>query len=292
MHPNNPHTNGYNIPQLVSANPALEKYTFTNKFKTLTIDFSDSNAVFELNKALLFHHYKLEYYSIPENYLCPAIPGRADYLFYINDLIDALDHKKPTQIKGLDIGVGANCIYPILGASLFKWQMVGSDIDAIAVEAATKNINSNPSLKQYIEVRHQKTNANLFEGAILENEYFHFTMCNPPFYASEDKANKIAFQKLKNLNPDKTIAELKRNFRGQSNELWCNGGEALFIKRMIKQSVSFKTQVGFFTTLVSKKEHLNTFYKQLKKLKATHQTIKMSQGNKISHLLIWHFNEE
>ena len=116
-------------------------------------------------------------------------------------------------------------------------------------------------------------------------------MCNPPFYSSEEEANKIAFQKLKNLNPDKTIAELKRNFNGQCNELWCNGGEALFIKRMIKQSVAFKTQVGFFTTLVSRKEHLNTSYKLLHKLKATHKTKKMSQGNKISHLLMWHFNE-
>lgn len=291
MHPNNPHINGYNIPQLVSANPALEKHTFTNKFKTLTIDFSDSHAVFELNKGLLFHHYKLDYYSIPENYLCPAIPGRADYLFYINDLIEGFNKNKATQIKGLDIGVGANCIYPILGARIFEWQMVGSDIDLLAVEAASKNIDTNKSLRELIDIRHQKTNANIFEGIINENEYFDFTICNPPFYASEEAANKIAFQKLKNLNPDKTITELKRNFSGQSNELWCNGGEALFIKRMIKQSVSFKTQVGFFTTLVSRKEHLNKFYKQLQKLKANHQTIKMTQGNKISHLLVWYFND-
>ena len=289
MHPNNPHINGYDIPALIRANPALEKHTFTNKFNTITIDFSDNAGVFELNKALLFHHYKLENYSIPENYLCPAIPGRADYLFHVSDLLEVLDLKKSNQIKGLDIGIGANCIYPILGASLFKWKMVGSDIDSIAVETATKTVNSNVSLKQNIEIRHQKTNANIFEGIIQKDEYFDFTMCNPPFYASEEEANKIAFQKLKNLNPDKTIAELTRNFNGQSNELWCNGGEALFIKRMIKQSRAFITQVGFFTTLVSRKEHLNTFYKQLHKFKATHQTIKMSQGNKISHLLIWRF---
>ena len=289
MHPNNPHRNGYDMSNLIATNPALKKHTFTNKFNTITIDFSDNTAVFELNKALLLHDYKLEYYQIPENYLCPAIPGRADYLFYIKDLIDGLSLKETPQIKGLDIGVGANCIYPILGVSLFKWQMVGSDIDITSVKSATKIVNSNSSIKQHIEIRHQETNANIFEGIILKDEYFHFTICNPPFYASEEEANKVAFQKLKNLNPNKTIAELKRNFNGQSNELWCNGGEALFIKRMIKQSVSFKTQVALFTTLVSRKEHLNKFYKQLEKLKATHQTIRMSQGNKISHLLVWSF---
>ncbi len=291
MHPKNPHINGYDLPALTIANPELKHHTFINKFNTSTIDFSDNVAVFELNKALLLHHYKLEDYTIPENYLCPAIPGRVDYLLYINDLLENVYDKQPSQLKGLDIGVGANCIYPILGACLFEWYMVGADIDSKAVEAATQNVKTNETLKQHIEIRHQKTNAHIFEGIILKDDYFHFTMCNPPFYASEEEANKVAFQKIKNLNPDKTIAELKRNFNGQSNELWCNGGEALFIKRMMKQSTSYKTQVGVFTTLVSRKEHLNTFYKQLHKLKATHQTIKMTQGNKISHLLMWHFNE-
>lgn len=289
MHPNNPHRNGYDIPALIAAHPVLENHTFTNKYRTLTIDFSDPASVFHLNKALLLHHYQLDDYFLPDNYLCPAIPGRADYLFYIKDVLATKYVKPPSQIKGLDIGVGANCIYPILGARLFQWHMVGVDIDDKAIDAAKKNINTTEGLIEQIEIRHQKTNANIFEGIIQEDEYFHFTMCNPPFYSSEEEAKKTAFQKLKNLNPDKTLAELNRNFSGQPNELWCNGGEALFIKRMIKQSVSFKTQVGLFTTLVSRKEHLNTFYKQLKKLKATHQTIKMTQGHKSSHMLIWQF---
>jgi len=289
LHPKNPHINGYDIPALVTTHPSLEPHTFVNKFGTSTINFSNKECVFELNKALLLHHYELEDYSIPENYLCPAIPGRADYLLYINDVLENAYDEKPSQIKGLDIGVGANCIYPILGTLLFKWHMVGADIDAKAVEAAQQNVETTEILKQYIEIRHQKTNAHIFEGIILKDDYYHFTMCNPPFHTSEEEANKIAFQKLKNLNPEKTISELQRNFSGQSNELWCNGGEALFIKRMIKQSASFKTQVGFFTTLVSRKEHLNAFYKQLDKLKASHQTIKMTQGQKISHLLIWSF---
>lgn len=94
---------------------------------------------------------------------------------------------------------------------------------------------------------------------------------------------------MKNLFPETSLKELQRNFSGSSNELWCNGGELLFIKRMIKQSALVKNQIGFFSTLVSKKEHLNTFYKLLTKQKATHQTLKMEQGNKVSHLLTWEF---
>lgn len=30
------------------------------------------------------------------------------------------------EIKGFDIGTGANCIYPLLGASILGWKFVGS----------------------------------------------------------------------------------------------------------------------------------------------------------------------
>lgn len=30
------------------------------------------------------------------------------------------------DVKGFDIGTGANCIYPLLGASLLGWKFVGS----------------------------------------------------------------------------------------------------------------------------------------------------------------------
>ena len=79
------------------------------------------------------------------------------------------------------------------------------------------------------------------------------------------------------------------NFGGESNELWCNGGEALFLKRMIKESADFKTQVGWFTSLISKKESLSKIYKQLDKLKAIYKVIPMSQGNKKSRFIAWKF---
>jgi len=284
MHPNNIHNNPYNFKVLVLAHIDLKSFVFTNAYGNSTIDFSNPIAVLHLNKALLKHHYGLIDWNIPDGYLCPPIPGRVDYIHHLADVLKK--EKITTTIKGLDIGVGANCIYPILGAQLYSWKMIGADIDRNAIIAAKKNVDLNQSLSEKIEIRHQPNNANLFEGIIKEGEYFHFTMCNPPFHASKDEATKGTLRKLKNLANSN---ELKLNFGGQANELWCNGGEALFLKRMIKQSVVFAKHVGVFTSLVSKKENLPKLIKQLNKLKATHTIVEMAQGNKKSRILIWKF---
>lgn len=291
MHPNNIHQASYNFDALTENHPELAVFVITNDRDTKTIDFSNSEAVLHLNKALLKRHYNIQDWTIPQHYLCPPIPGRADYIHHIADLLsENTDNKKA---KGLDIGVGANCIYPILGSRIYNWNMVGVDSDAAAVASAKNNVSASEGLADKVDIRFQETNANIFEGIITDGEYFDFSMCNPPFHTSEEEATKGTLRKLRNLQqkdqPYQTKKEITLNFGGQANELRCNGGEALFIKRMIKQSVQFKTQVGWFTTLVSKKENLKKIHKQLDKLKATHKTIKMEQGNKQSRFVAWTF---
>lgn len=283
MHPKNIHQAPYNFDALTKSNPELSKFVFLNKYDTETINFADAEAVLQLNKALLKFHYQVENWSIPKNYLCPPIPGRADYIHHLNDLLSEENIKG--KIRGIDIGVGANAIYPILASRIYDWKMLGTDIEEKSVEAAKANIQANPNLAENIEIKHQKDRGSIFKGMINEGEYYNFSMCNPPFHASEKEANKAASRKLKNLG----IKATELNFGGQANELWCNGGEALFIKRMIRESVLFKTQVGWFTSLVSKKENLPGFYKQLKKLNADLKTIEMEQGNKISRIIAWRF---
>ncbi|ADV51347.1 23S rRNA (adenine(1618)-N(6))-methyltransferase RlmF [Cellulophaga sp. E16_2] len=282
MHPKNLHHAPYDFQALKNSHEALAEFVILNKYNTESIDFSNPNAVLELNKALLKHHYKVASWTLPKGYLCPPIPGRADYIHHIYDLVAAT--KSKTQLKGLDIGTGANCIYPILGAQLYGWKMVGSDIDAVALASAVENTEL---LKDKIEIRSQESNADIFKGIIKDGEYFDFTLCNPPFHASEKEAIAGTRRKLKNL---KSNAAFKQNFGGQANELWCNGGEALFIKRMIKQSIPFKNQVGWFTCLVSKSENLAKIYKQLDKAKASYQTVEMEQGNKKSRFIAWKFS--
>lgn len=281
LHPKNVHNTSYNFDQLQACTPALSIHVFVNEHGTKTIDFSNANAVKALNKALLDHFYQIKHWDLPEGYLCPPIPSRVDYIHYIADLIGS---KK--SCRGLDIGVGANCIYPLLATHIYKWNMVGADICEASVAIARQNA-SKSQVDTTIEIRLQTTPANIFEGIIKPGEYFDFTMCNPPFFSSEEEAQKANMQKNKRLHLGK---DTKRNFGGISNELWCNGGEALFVKRMIKQSVGFKRQVGHFTTLISKSEHLPKLSKQLDKLNAFHKIIDMQQGNKKSRILIWNFN--
>ncbi|AOW19818.1 23S rRNA (adenine(1618)-N(6))-methyltransferase RlmF [Urechidicola croceus] len=281
MHPNNIHNTSYDFKNLIKVHDELKRFVFINDYGNETIDFSDNASVLHLNKAILMYYYKVNDWNIPKNYLCPPIPGRADYIHHIADLFSKKD------LIGLDIGVGANCIYPILGSQIYNWKMVGADINIDSVNAAKTNIISTKKLEDNIEIRHQENNANIFEGIIHSGEHFNFTMCNPPFHSSKEEASKGSLRKLKNLHNTKTLS---LNFGGQANELWCNGGEALFIKRMIKQSVTFKSQVEWFTTLVSQKNNLPKIYKQLDKLKTTHKTIEMSQGSKKSRFIAWKFN--
>ncbi len=284
MHPKNIHKDSYNFDALTASHPELSKFVFQNKYGTKTIDFADPEAVLQLNKALLKYHYRVDHWSIPKNYLCPPIPGRADYIHHIHDLLS--EETVNEKIKGIDIGVGANAIYPILASRIYDWKIVGTDIEEKSIEAAKANIDANENLSKNIEIRHQKDRGSIFKGMIKEGEYYNFSMCNPPFHASEKEANKATTRKLRNLGM-KEDSEL--NFGGQANELWCNGGEALFIKRMIKESVLFKTQVEWFTSLVSKKENLTKIYKQLEKLKADFKIIDMGQGNKKSRIIAWKF---
>jgi len=285
VHPNNIHNNPYDFSALIAVHAPLKASVFTNSFGTETIDFADPKAVLTLNKAILKHYYGLVDWTLPNGYLCPPIPGRADYIHHLADVLKK--ESFTTAIKGLDIGMGANCIYPILGAQTYDWNMVGADIDEVAVASAKNNIELNPHLTYKIEIRHQTNNANIFDGIIQADDYFHFTMCNPPFHASKEEATKHAMRKLKNL---KGSSAVNLNFGGQANELWCNGGEALFIKRMIKQSEAFAKQVGVFTCLVSKRENLPKIIKLLTKLNANHSIIEMELGNKKSRIVVWKFN--
>ena len=80
------------------------------------------------------------------------------------------------------------------------------------------------------------------------------------------------------------------NFGGRQNELWCEGGELQFIRRMIRDSQSVATQVFWFSTLVSKAENVAPIRKALAAAKVAEvRVIEMAQGQKISRLVAWTF---
>ncbi|MEM6318788.1 MAG: 23S rRNA (adenine(1618)-N(6))-methyltransferase RlmF [Bacteroidota bacterium] len=292
LHPRNKHRQRYDLAKLTQKNPALKPFVFTNKYGKETIDFFNPEAVKRLNQSLLLEYYGLTYWDIPDGYLCPPIPGRADYIHYAADLLaETYGGTLPlgAKINCLDIGVGANAIYPIIGQHEYGWQFRGVDIDPLALQNVHELIAKNPSLQNKIALRLQ-TNANdYFFGVIGKKEYFDITICNPPFHASAAEALENTQRKIKNLTGKKTTV-VTSNFAGQSKELWCEGGERRFIRNMIKESKKFAANCLWFSTLVAKEATLKPIYQTLKKVVATEvKTIEMGQGQKRSRVVAWTF---
>ena len=292
LHPRNPHRFRYDFPQLISDCPNLSPFIFVNHYNSETIDFANPEAVKMLNRAILKHFYGISHWDIPKNYLCPPIPGRADYIHYVADLLASCNNNsipKGKNIRVLDIGIGANCVYPIIGQKEYGWNFVGSDIDPIAIKSA-KNIISANALSDKIECRLQASNTNIYKGIILENDFFELTICNPPFHSSLEEANTGTKRKLNNLGKNISSKPVL-NFGGQNNELWCEGGETQFIKNMISESIEFSKNCLWFTTLVAKKEHLPSIYHALQQAKVLDfRTIEMAQGQKTSRIVAWTFS--
>jgi 23S rRNA (adenine1618-N6)-methyltransferase len=294
LHPRNKHRERYDFKQLTKSCPDLKKFVKPNKYGDESIDFFNPEAVITLNTALLKHYYGVKFWEIPPQYLSPPIPGRADYIHHVADFLAKNNNGKiPTgsNINCLDIGVGASCIYPIIGQAEYGWSFTGSDIDPKALKSANSIIKANSFLKNHCQLRMQKNPKTIFKGIIKENERFDLSICNPPFYASAEDAQKENIRKLRNLKQQK-IVEPSLNFGGQNNELWCEGGEVQFVQFMVRQSTQVADNVLWFSSIISRESNLERIYKVLKSEQANHvETISMGQGNKKSRIVVWTFQK-
>jgi 23S rRNA (adenine1618-N6)-methyltransferase len=294
MHPRNENADGYDLAVLTATSAALAKYIKTTPDGKATIDFANPAAVKALNRALLMHHYGVKGWDIPAGYLCPPIPGRADYIHALADLL-ADGNAIPTGpgVCGLDIGTGANLVYPLIGHAAYGWSFLGTDIDEAALANATAILGKNPEVAANVEVRHQPVWDNIFTGLLRSGENFDFTMCNPPFHASPDEVLSVSQRKWNNLNKPgakKGSTQPRLNFGGGGTELWCNGGERGFVKTMIEQSTQIPKRVLWFTTLLSKADNLIPIQAVLKKARvADTRIIDMAQGQKQSRIVAWSF---
>ena len=293
LHPRNRHQGRYDFPALLQAHPALARFVIRNPYGKPSIDFADPAAVRTFNRALLAQLYGLHHWDIPDGYLCPPVPGRADYLHGLADVLATSNAgiiPRGEQVRVLDIGTGANCIYPLLGHIDYGWQFVGSDIDPQALAAAQRNLVAN-GLDQAIELRLQSQRTQIFRGLLRADERFHLTLCNPPFHASASEAHSGSRRKWRNLgklDPSRQLPAL--NFGGQYNELWCPGGELAFIQQMIEESREHAAQVLWFSCLVSKAGNLPLLHARLRQVGARQiRQVDMAQGQKQSRFLAWSF---
>ena len=277
LHAKNKFNKGYDFDELIKLNSKLKDFVSRNKYDTITIDFSDPIAVKELNKALLFTFDKVSVWDFPVENLCPPIPGRLDYIHHLADLLLLEEN-----IKILDIGTGATCIYPLLGVAEYSWDFVATDIDLDSLDTAQDIIYDN-KLESKIELRHQLNEQHILKGILKDTDSFSAIMCNPPFYRSAEEAQGANKRKNRNLGNNAV-----RNFSGNNNELWYIGGEKAFLHNYLYESSLFKDKSKWFTSLVSKKENIESLEKSSKKLGATKfKVISMTQGNKVTRIACW-----
>lgn len=288
LHPRNRHRSRYDMNALCESCPALREFITETPTGEPTVNFADPQAVKTLNKALLAHFYGVAQWDIPDGYLCPPVPGRADYIHHLADLLaEGNNGTVPAQATILDIGTGSNLIYPLIGVHEYGWRFTGSEVDPQAFANAAAIINGNPGMARAIRLRRQKEASAIFAGVIHKNEQYDATLCNPPFHDSAESARAGSERKRRNLGQ---AADAALNFGGQQQELWCEGGEVAFIKKMIAESAQFARQVKWFTTLVSRSENLPPLYRALTDVGAVKVVKKeMAQGQKQSRFIAWTF---
>ena len=289
FHPRNRHQGSYDFAALAESYPPLTEYLIEKPEGGLFLNFADPRAMLALNTAILKHDYSIEGWHLPEGYLCPPIPGRVDYLHYLNDLLE--EDGNPTEdCRILDIGTGAGAIYALLGVSVYKWSIIASDIDAGALDNCRKILKANLWLDSKIELRHQADPSRIFDGVIGEQDTFDATVCNPPFFDSEEAADLANLKKQeKHRSRGIPYSLEERTFQGRVNERCCVGGERRFIERLLTESRAFKRQCRWFTTLVSRQSTLDYILPTLPVKTDEHRIIPMKHGNKESRILAWRY---
>lgn len=288
LHSRNKNRGRYDIGALISSNPELANYVKPNKHGEDSVDFTNPIAVKILNKSLLNHYYGIKNWEFPEKNVCPSIPDRADYIHHMADLLRENNFgtfPPGDKITCFDIGVGATCIYPIIGVTDYNWKFIGSDIDPKSIESATHIVHSNPSLKDKIEFKLQANSKDVFYGVIGREDKFDLSICNPPSHSSTEGTQ----QKVKNLSGE-TAKSSTPNLAAIRNEHTCDGGEFRFITNMIKESKKFAKNCYLFSTLVSKQSNLNEINKTIELLGANQlKTIPLGLGNKSTRIVAWTF---
>ncbi|KAL0484163.1 Mettl16 [Acrasis kona] len=236
MHRNNKyHDKAPDFNELSTKYPSLLEFLVEGR----SYDWKNPIAMVELTKILLLEDYGIKW-DLPTTHLCPPVTNRANYILWMNDLLE-MQSQKNQEIIGIDVGTGASCIYPLLGSKMFNWNFVGTDIDENSITHAKKLVDMNEDLNSKISLIHVQDCSNILINVIDINKKYDFVVCNPPFFSSEEESEK--------RNP-------KTSRQATNSELQTTGGEVSFVCRMIDDSVSIGTNITWYSTMLGKKSSI------------------------------------
>lgn len=256
------------------------------------------------------------------------MPNRSNYIHWIEDLLSSeiipKINNNADNIRGFDIGTGANCIYPLLGASLLGWSFVGTDMMDVALEWAERNIKTNPQISELIEIRKVNTymDAVLGEDSSKEDLQCYGSKTNPsnsigsesapvPSSRRDDAVEEnsysgppILFGVVRDgetfdfcmCNPpffesmEEAGLNPKTSCGGTPQEMVCPGGEKAFITRIIEDSVRLKQSFRWYTSMVGRKSNLKSLIAKLREVGVTIvKTTEFVQGQTCRWGIAWSF---
>uniref|UniRef100_A0A8C7DDZ7 U6 small nuclear RNA (adenine-(43)-N(6))-methyltransferase n=1 Tax=Oncorhynchus kisutch TaxID=8019 RepID=A0A8C7DDZ7_ONCKI len=282
MHPRNRYKDKPpDFAYLASKYPDFEQHVHTNLAGRAMLNFKEPEAVRALTCTLLKEDFGLTI-DIPLERLIPTVPLRLNYIHWVEDLIGGQGEPR----RGIDIGTGASCIYPLLGASMNGWHYLATEVDDICFDYATRNVEQN-NLSDLIKVVKvpQKT---LLMDALKEESaiVYDFCMCNPPFFANQLEAKGVNSRNSRRPPPSSVNT-------GGVTEIMAEGGELEFVKRIIHDSLQLKTRLRWYSCMLGKKCSLAPLKEELRKQgvpKVTHT--EFCQGRTMRWALAWSFYDD
>ncbi|MEE6468782.1 hypothetical protein FKM82_008379 [Ascaphus truei] len=283
MHPRNRYKDKPpDFAYLASQYPDFKLHVNMNLAGRVSLNFKDPEAVRALTCTLLKEDFGLSI-DIPLERLIPTVPLRLNYIHWVEDLISYHDSDKTALRRGIDIGTGASCIYPLLGATLNGWYFLATEVDDICFNYATKNVERN-KLSDLIKVVKVPQKTLLMDALKEESEIIYdFCMCNPPFFA-----NQLEAQGVNSRNPRRPPPSSVNT--GGVTEIMAEGGELEFVKRIIHDSLQLKKRLRWYSCMLGKKCSLAPLKEELR----IHGVPKVAhtefyQGRTMRWALAWSF---
>ncbi|XP_028429029.1 RNA N(6)-adenosine-methyltransferase mettl16 [Perca flavescens] len=282
MHPRNRYKDKPpDFAYLASKYPDFQQHVHTSLAGRPVVNFKEPEAVRALTCTLLKEDFGLTI-EIPLERLIPTVPLRLNYIHWVEDLIDG--QKQPR--RGIDIGTGASCIYPLLGATMNSWYFLATEVDNICFDYATKNVEQN-NLSDLIKVVKVPQKTLLMDALKEETEIvYDFCMCNPPFFANQLEAKGVNSRNSRRAPPSSVNT-------GGVTEIMAEGGELEFVKRIIHDSLQLKKRLRWYSCMLGKKCSLAPLKEELRKQgvpKVTHT--EFCQGRTMRWALAWSFYDD
>ncbi|RAK75010.1 DUF890 domain protein [Aspergillus fijiensis CBS 313.89] len=246
--------------QLDFTDPDAVRWALNATKDTLNTLKPRANEHRQLTKSLLQRDFGLKV-NIPDKRLCPPVPNRLNYILWLQDLLDTTGDKyqgsydADRKVVGLDIGTGCCSIYPLLGCSMRPgWSFFATDIDEGNIESSRANVIANGLDSRITVVRTSSEEKLIPLDTKLKVDRLDFTMCNPPFYASQDEM--VASAEAKDRPPFSACT-------GAEVEMVTAGGEVAFISRMIEESLQLRNKVFWYTSMCGKLSSISVLIEKL-----------------------------